>query len=372
MRKEETGWGDGGVYELKDLDASLSQPVLVARRKGYLWFPTLIRLENGELLAVMSNLPDVCTDKPTSLIAWSLDGGLTWGESREGLYCCECPLRLPNGDRLLLPSYMFPKTNGMGAACQKVAKGKRDIRVLKDEVIVTGWPRLTRSLDPKFGLAGFGFNGQTVELKEGGYLATLYGYFKDTQRYSLVAAESVDGRHWKIRSVIADENCKLQGGEGPCEAAMCRLKDGRLMCIFRIGQGPTYGQCWSRDEGKTWTAPVAMAEARSVQPSLTVMKDGTVVLSGGRDGLFLWINPDGTGNDWQSIDLRAHHNTFRPKEPFILSLGTTSYTEVVALDDTHLLLIYDQCPFNWVNNPKDSPPEDFSVWVVRIEVTRKK
>ena len=45
----------------------------------------------------------------------------------------------------------------------------------------------------------------------GGYLATLYGYFRGAERYALVAAESADGVNWKIRSVIADEKCKLPG-----------------------------------------------------------------------------------------------------------------------------------------------------------------
>jgi hypothetical protein len=50
-------------------------------------------------------------------------------------------------------------------------------------------------------------------------------------------AESADGFAWAIRSVIADENCKLDGNNGPCEGAICRLKDGRLMCVFRLGNG---------------------------------------------------------------------------------------------------------------------------------------
>ena len=107
----------------------------------------------------------------------------------------------------------------------------------QEGVLVAGWPRPDRSFAPQLGLAGFVFNGQTVTLKDGSFLGTLYGYFKDTKRYSLVAAESKEGVHWKIRSIIADERCALPGGEGPCEAAMCRLKDGRLMCVFRLDSG---------------------------------------------------------------------------------------------------------------------------------------
>src|SRR5262249_51338162 len=176
---------------------------------------------------------------------------------------------------------LYPRPGGMGAPYQLVSgqKGKREVRLVQDGVTVTGWPRPDQSFNPKLGLSGFGFNGQTVRSKDGAYLATLYGHFRNAKRYSLVLAESGEGVRWKIRSIIADANCKLKGDEGPCESALCRLQDGRLMCVFRLASNVPYGQTWSRDEGRTWTEPIAMANAFSVQPSLAVMKDGTVVLS---------------------------------------------------------------------------------------------
>src|SRR5262249_29397698 len=171
--------------------------------------------------------------------------------------------------------------------------------------------------------------------------------FKNDKRYSLVAAESADGIHWKIRSTIAGANCKLKGAEGPCEAALCRLQDGRLMCVFRLASSVPYGQTWSKDEGKTWTEPVALANAFSVQPGLAVLKDGTVALSGGRPGIYAWFNRDGTGKDWQRIDLKAHHNTCRPTEKIGPLERTSSYTEIVTLDEGNLLCIYDRIPKGW-------------------------
>ena len=50
----------------------------------------------------------------------------------------------------------------------------------------------------------------------------------------------------------------------------------------------------------------------SVQPSLAVLPDGLVALSGGRPGLFLWLNPDdpdGTAATWRRVDVLANHNT---------------------------------------------------------------
>ena len=234
---------------------------------------------------------------------------------------------------------------------------------------VTGWPRPDRSFAPDLGVSGFVFNGQVVALKDGKHLTTLYGYFKGDKQYSLVAAESANGVQWTIRSVVADHKCGLPmaQNEGPCEAALCRLADGRLMCIFRLGSGLPYGQVWSGDEAKTWTKPVAMTGVYSVEPSLVVLNDGTVALSGGRPGLALWFNTDGTGKGWQKIDTQAHHNACRPRAPV---RQTSSYTELVALDDTHLLYIYDSVPHGWSPIPESATSDYNSVWVVRITVEK--
>lgn len=362
-------WQAARTETLEGVKVTLSRPVRVARSQGYLWFPTLVRLDDGQLLSVMSNYADIHTTTSTSRVAWSGDGGLTWSELQEARYS-DSSVRLPGGDRLLLPYYLYPREGGMGAPYQVVPRGQRETRTVKEGVSVTGWPRPDRSFDPKLGLAGFVFNGQTVELKDGGYLATLYGHFKDAKRYSLVTAESRDGVRWKVRGAIAGEDCKLAGGEGPCEAALARLKDGRLHCVFRLASGVPFGQSWSSDDGRTWTEPAAMPGVFSVQPSLAVLKDGTVVLSGGRPGLYAWCNLDGTGKGWQRVDIQANHNACLPMERIDRADHTSSYTEVVPLDERSVLYIYDRIPFGWKAIPKDAK-EHNSVWVVRLTLEKK-
>ena len=356
---------------LKGVTVALSAPALVARSKGYLWFPTLSRLDDGELLAVMSDYADQHVKKATARAAFSGDGGKTWGKTSAALYG-DVSLRLKGGDQLLLPYYLYPTKDGMKGPCQVVARGKRE-PADNGEVTFTGWPRKVGTFPgaEKLGLAGFVTNGQAVAVK-GGYLCTLYGYFDGCKRYSLVAAESADGRAWKVRATIADEKCKLKGKEGPCEAALARLKDGRLLCIFRMDSGVPYGHSFSDDDGKTWTEPAAMPDdVFSVQPSLAVLKDGTVVLSGGRPGLFLWVDLQGKAKSWQRIDLLAHHNACVPKEAIREAKNTSAYTEVVALDERTVAVIYDRIPHSWSAIPKDSADVN-SVWVVRARLDRKK
>jgi hypothetical protein len=214
-----------------------------------------------------------------------------------------------------------------------------------------------------------------VEVADG-HLAMLYGHFENAKRYSLVAATSADGVAWQIRSIVADENCPLPGGEGPCEQAVCRLKDKRLMCIFRLAANVPFGQTFSADDGRTWTKPqplAGIAAAKdtligSVQPALVALPSGPLVLTGGRPGLWAWLNHDGTGQSWDRLDLLAHHNKCLPEDAIANPAnGTSAYTELIALDDTHALVIYDRLSRGWNAIPQGSA-ETNSVWVVRMTV----
>ncbi len=371
---KEAGWDMVKTEQLKGVTVGLSRPVLVARSKGFLWFPTLMPLAHGELLAMLNNYADEVVTQPTAGVCWSGDGGLTWSAPRPVLYG-DSNFRLASGDRLILPYILNPRPdNALAGPYQICPKGKRELRLVKEGLRVTGLPRPDQP-HPKRGVSAFVFNGSGIQLKDGSYLASLYGNFKDAKRGSLLMAASEDGIHWTVRATVADEKCKLEGADGPSEAATCRVKDGRLMCIFRLGAGSPYGQTFSNDEGRTWTEPVAVKGAFSVQPCLAVLKDGTIVLSGGRPGLFAWINTDGTGMDWQRVDLRANHNAAYPKDAIakITTDGhsnTTAYTRIVATADNQLLCIYDRVPHGWHGIPEASA-ETNSVWVVRLVVEKK-
>ena len=147
------------------------------------------------------------------------------------------------------------------------------------------------------------------------------------------------------------------------------------MCVFRVASTVNYGQCFSRDEGKSWTKPVLMDGPFSVQPSLAMLADGTIALSGGRPGLHLWLNADGSGLTWQGIDIQAHHNTCHPQETIATELErnhdkqTSAYTEVIAIDDKHFLYLYDRAANGWKPIP-ETMAETNSVWLVRVTVEK--
>jgi hypothetical protein len=125
-----------------------------------------------------------------------------------------------------------------------------------------------------------------------------------------------------------------------------------------------------------------------------VVKDGTVVLSGGRPGALMWFSADGSGKDWQVIDLVDHHNAFRPDDPmaryspapggafYADEGGSTGYTEVSTLDDIHVLCMYDKSPLGTETRMRGemlAPAETknsadardtWSVWAVRATLTK--
>ena len=385
MDNPSTAWTDRTTLDLTGLRVTLSDPVLVRRTRRFCWFPSLIRLDGGDLYACISPVGDVHVPSSPVHLARSGDGGLTWDEPRLLMDAGLSHVSLPDGSALMLPYYLRPRAGGMGASANRILPGG-EVQFLTGAVTVTGWDRPSRSYAEELGLSGFVFNGQSVASTEGGWMTTLYGYFEGDSRYSLVWAESSDGFKWTIRSLIAGSDCPLEGPEGPCESAICRLADGRILCVFRNGSFVPYGQVWSADEGRTWSAPVALA-AQSVEPSLQALPSGVVALSGGRPGIFIWFSAEGQGTDWQPVDVVAHHNACRPAADAIdpdsrridcsseemLRQGrggySSCYTELIRLDDRHLLLIYDRLGLSWQAIPDRSEATN-SVWVVRIRVDK--
>jgi hypothetical protein len=367
-------WETAATVALGGRQVSLSKPVLVTRSKDYCWFPNMTRLANNDLFAVLQKSEDTATCNARSADAiWSGDGGITWTQpttlalpARGDAYV-ESMMRSANDSTLLYPysMYLNDTGNALVGSYQVVSgqPGTRQVTMVENGLTVTGWPRTVATnasfQDPR---GDFGFNGQTMRLPNGDYLATLYGHFTDSSSWNLVLAESHDGASWNIRSTIASS---------ANESAILRLKDNRLMCIFRRSSLNPYGQTFSSDDGLTWSTPTPMNNVFSVDPRVEMMADGTLALAGGRPGLDLWLNFDGTGMNWDPIDIRTIHNAEVPNEQITLdykaNATTTSYMKVQPLDDSHLLLMYDRVPCGWDPIPAGST-ETNSIWAMQVTI----
>lgn len=373
----------GSTIRLKSMDVRLSQPVNVMRSKGHLWFANLVRRHNGDLFAWATNYADMYQRTPTCLTSWSRDSGRTWAAPQESPYG-DIVVKRKNGDLVWLPYNLYHRPEGMGGDYRFLPAAGQAFRNETSGLVITGLPRADRRKTEHPDLAGFVFNGDSISASDHGYLATLYGTFAGDKQSALLLAHSNTGLRWHIRSIIADKNSELPGESGPSESSLCRLKDGRLMCVFRSKSYVKYTQSFSSDDGKTWSALRQMDMPFSVQPSLVALPGGAVTLSGGRPGLYLWINATGDGLTWEPVDLRENHNRTTPADYIHESENitaetplhhfrheTTSYTQTVMLDDTHVMVAYDRGPHG---GEKIEPfsPESNSVWVVHVELQPSK
>lgn len=190
-----------------------------------------------------------------------------------------------------------------------------------------------------------------IELPEGRLLATLYGYFEGDNvpipmdhpdmkkpvpgfnKYRTLLAESKDrGASWSFVSTIAyDPNL---GQEGPCEPALARLSDGKLLCIMRTGytHHPMVTS-HSSDQGRTWSKPVSTG-LTGVDPQLIVLSNGLVACAygvkeydGNRRERRIMFSGDG-GKTWS-------HNTV------VFAGYGGSYPDALEIEPGKLLYVYD-------------------------------
>src|SRR5262245_48963925 len=160
-------WEEGAVVKCDGLKVILSRPRLVARSKGFLWFPTLHQFDGQHLVAVISNYADEAREVPTALLTRSEDGGLTWSAPEDGAYS-ECVVPLANGDAVLLPYYLrFQLEALLTGSYQLMRRGDKKWQPVRAGLEVAGWPRKVSSLDaelggakPEWQLGSFVFNGQ--------------------------------------------------------------------------------------------------------------------------------------------------------------------------------------------------------------------
>lgn len=378
----------------RGLNISLSKPVVVTRSKKHFWYPAFSHLANGDIIMKIYAVPDGLR-AVAGVISWSGDKGSTWSDPvKIGKDYNTDGFILPSGDFMFLPFFLRKLPDGtIGSQCNIIPYGKREVRHEENYVRIEGLPEPPLIIPTEYDqfqeqeYCGYVFCGMVEKLRDGGYITTVYSAAREmTELSATYCVESEDGFNWKYKSKIADGNCGLRCPEGPGEPALCRLEDGRLMCIFRGGcdtDGTPFGQTWSEDEGKTWSKPVPMYNAFSVYPRLAVMKNGMVLLSGGRPGAYLWVNIDGTGKFWRRIDMVAHHNMHHPEEPieytyfsseyfsdtkeFALDERTSGYTDVIVLDEKNILYIYDRLPNGWSPIPEGSS-DTISVWIIKATI----
>jgi hypothetical protein len=193
-----------------------------------------------------------------------------------------------------------------------------------------------------------------LRLPSGDLLASAYGRFNwDTakveylpsmnQSSSYLLRSTDEGRSWKLLSVIATSPL---GQEGAGEPVLVRVtqgpKAGRIICQMRVGREHAIWQAESDDDGRTWTAahPLRWTYSRfgrsrelvGVDPDLTEMADGTLVMSYGHK-----IDYQDNGN---FLAFSLDHGATWTAETRLSSSMTVAYTGVREVTPGELFVVY--------------------------------
>lgn len=152
--------------------------------------------------------------------------------------------------------------------------------------------------------------GEIKELEDGSLVGGIYRtYYKDlddgTPKSCITFYKSQDGgSHWKAIGripyridEIQDKSLKYDSTRGYSEASFDILKDGTYFCVLRTGYNTPMYRCYSYDEGRTWTEPIAFT-SNGVKPQLLRLGNGVTALASGRPGLQLRFCLDGDGEVW--------------------------------------------------------------------------
>eukprot|EP00937_MAST-01D_sp_MAST-1D-sp2_P001775 g1775.t1 len=215
------------------------------------------------------------------------------------------------------------------------------------------------------------------------WLTTLYGHGEGPYRHwsrrptAYVARSPDGGATWSLRSKLEWRPAFGDASDGPGEPTLARLRDGRLLLVFRADSTSYYWKAYSADDGESWSEPEVMGQW-SVRPQLRLLSNGLLVLGGGRPGIKLWVCADGRGEAWGEINIAAEHNKMvRAARPELLYAAkvtnasspasgradppnTSSYTSIFEVfegeggpDGVHSTVVvsYDRLANGWAGPP---------------------
>lgn len=368
---------------LPGLRLLVAKPRAVAETTvGRCWYPDILKFSTGELMINHSVNPDSNENQTNAQAVYlSRDQGATWDFAYDvnGFHNGggEVRLSLPDGRIVGVSTYLRAKPSGQGrrfvAHYWTYDRGGRRYAVEPWAAVVDGLPRDVEHWEKpsRTWWSRINWFSDIAVLDDGRFVTTLSMRYRGDARETTEALVSEDeGYHWRYLSTIAGPDAVADATEGFDEPCLIVLEGGDLMCVSRVGSGKTQllARAYSADGGKTWSA-LDRLPAYSVAPQVVRLRNGTLVLSTGRPGLFLWFSPDARGRDWQSLDVMAYHNA-EVEKPFAMNeKQTTAYTALTEVGDNRVLLVYDRTPFGWKDVPADSG-ERSQIYLLELEVQR--
>lgn len=284
-----------GAFAIREIP---SQRVTVADGA---YFPRVLLLDNGDLLASFKTGAGHVGKAGRSALSRSRDGGVTWSEP-------VTTFDLPDADDSLDACVQLRDGTVVFAAVSYRWRGEKysfvdwhaDTYVIRSSDRGETWtPPAKVEIAPFTWAYPFGRiiempNNELIMTLFGGYLPlSLYGSpdedkdeeartlrklgdaKPEAQRgdFSFLLRSKDGGRTWGDPSVIARHHN---------EVCAIRLPDGRLMAAIReAGRGARLNVTFSSDQGHTWSTPTPLTENRQHPADVLALRNGEILLSYG-------------------------------------------------------------------------------------------
>jgi len=383
--------------EAAGVEVKVRQTVEITSSRRYCWFPTIHRFPTGEIMVAMRMSPDEANPEGDfGAYCISKDGGLTWsrrytmgsGANMDAAWSTEAE----QDGRIWhlygwLERYPPGQNHDFYLTLTKWSRGGMEFQQWRDVHLHFPEPMLmspTNTIDRQvadgllteypeataWGAIVHGLNGDLLAVVEAKTVARPK-YYRDV----LICSHDM-GKTWEQRSVVAavepeDKPWPWMGQEGPNEAALVRLADGRLLTVFRTGPQGNAGEygnmglTWSSDDGKSWTPPVA-APFRGVAPRVRRLSNGMLALTTGRPApVTVRFSLDGNGKEWTEPTTIAENHLQQ------LAGGSTHYTDFIEIAPGELLVVYDHVPYGWLDIPFPDWAAKNAIRATFVEVSGK-
>ncbi|MGH9344096.1 MAG: sialidase family protein, partial [Terriglobia bacterium] len=370
--------------EHNELSVQVGQTVEITYSLRKCWFPTVHQFSNGDLMATMRMSPDeVNPEGDFSAYCLSKDGGVTWsrrytmgaGANVDGAWS-----QSPRSDGSIWQLYGWVDPHPPGQAQNfyvtrtEFFQSGSEVHQRRNVALGTSEPvqmRPCRLYDRRVQDGELASQpdvmpwGPILESLGGGLIAPVYyTAAHDPRFYRLALLRSDDqGETWREGATIAavapgEKPWPGMGEEGPCEAGIVRLADGRLFAMFRTGGDGFIGVAWSSDGGHRWTPPASLPY-KGVALRVRRLTNGVLACSTGRPGpVVLMFSVDGAGATWSHITP-------------IFTGKSTHYTDFVEVEPGKLLVVYDSVPYGWYDIPFADRNSKNVIYGTFVEVRRE-
>ncbi len=267
------------------------------------YFPVLIRLKSGELMAVLRGGAPHIGVKGRLDIVTSSDEGKTWSGPRtaiDGPDDDRNPAfgQLKNGDIILA----YAIIHGYDETGLKLKAKVRTERQVEGVFVMRSTDGGKTWTKPELDAATHGLQktgatispfGKILQLADGTALMSVYYEFWDDRGNQAFVFRSRDGgKTWVDPTLI---------GEHSNETALLALPNGQLIAALRSEKGAHLSITASKDKGHTWSAPMQITRDNEHPADLIALKNGDILLTFGERnapfGVEAMLSHDG-GRTW--------------------------------------------------------------------------